>query len=455
MVIAFVYFAIMLYMIFPVAAFAFCVIAFGALLIFRKNTFLERLLVTLILSMPLYSLNILGAGFPHVLSWTTLLLIVLVVYAAFHLKTVSRAMVVVSVVLLALTCITSFYFSGVGVSQFYYFGLQLLFILPITLAFITKEQLAPKLTRVGSERLISIANQTIVATALAVLSQYGLYELMGISMGNISLFGGGRTVFDLTVDAFSVLSMFLGMGVVLNVLLFQKTLRVSYVFGALACLIGIIVNTSRTGLFAAIIVSLWLIAFPPARSGRKRRPFLLLGLVPIAAGGLYVISLLGFRRTLTNIFAGNGRLETYTNALTTSTKSWQNFLFGIGYGQDRANYHHVAPHNVVLETLLSSGVIVLVLVSILAILLLRFFKDSDALFPVVVLLLSAMAFSGFYAVTFVPAIVATFILTTTVASKSGGTKPQFSGSTATWLTGLALQPVSFGRLGQRGTGASR
>ena len=379
------------YMVNPTLGFATTMVTVLFVFVRARGSQFEKLLTLLIMTMPLYGLPMFS-GIHHAFSWTTLLLLALSVYAAAHMQRVAPAVCVPLVVIAALTVATHI-FNGSGTEGIYYIAQVLLFVLPASIVYLSRDWIV---TVVGSHaipRLLNTLAATLMACGLGVFLQVIVHRTTEVTIGSVSFFAN-RISYDLTLNAFSVLSVILAIGFVIVPVLIR---RGSWLQGlALAAVSGgaILLNTSRSGLFVGLLVLLVSLLFP---AGGGKQMLLRLVFFPAAIFAYWLYALYsGSGRGVQDFFDDNGRFETFAHALTTLATNPITLFFGAGYNSSA--YAAMSPHNFLIESLLRSGLIVFLAVFILIAGLLRYLWRTEWQYPVWVLLAGGMLFAGFYAV---------------------------------------------------------
>ncbi|WP_372468635.1 O-antigen ligase family protein [Microbacterium maritypicum] len=380
---------IVAYLAAPPAGFATVVVTMVIVGVRRGRSRLEKLLTMLVLTMPLYALPVLP-GLHHVASWTTLLLVALLVMVIPHITRMSPVILVALFIIVAFSILTGLS-SGDGADGWYYIAQFLMFTVPAVIVYEARSWIRATLDKDAANRLLSTLASTQLALAIGVLVQWQLHSRLGISLGSISFFAE-RVTYDLTVSAYSVLSGLLAIGIVLAPTLWRRGRWKMAVILAVVSSFAIVVNSSRTGIIVGAVVLGLAILFPPkgARRFGARLAIVPAGILAWWMYDLYAGSVRGREGFLDD----NGRFETFRNAFDRMMATDENFLLGVGY----ADYEGVAPHNFVVETLVSSGVIVSAVVFALIVGLLVYLRQSEWQYSIWALLGASMLFAGFYAV---------------------------------------------------------
>ena len=248
-------------------------------------------------------------------------------------------------------------------------------------------------------------NMTL-ASGAGVIIQKMVYQYTGTIIGMITIWEK-RQVFDMTFTGRSVLSVFLGGGMVLavNNLLQGNKIFLSFVqflFLAFSCA----VNSSRSGLVASIIIILLMLfaLFKYGTNGTAKRT-LFFG-IPILLGMIFATAyLIQSRASLQEVglFAANGRLNLVEEVINTMSLSIPNLLFGVGVNGQYA-LGVSAQHNMFLEIWELNGTILAIPFVIAVLLILWTTRRRKNKYLLWQLILAHQFYSSFFATTFVPVI---------------------------------------------------
>lgn len=377
------------YLVSPLAGFGTVALTLAIIGLRRGCSRLEKVLTMLVLTMPLYALPLLP-GLHHVASWTTLLLLTLVVMVIPRIQRLSPPIFVLLFILVAFSVLT-----GVSVADpsdgWYYLAQFLIFIIPAVLIYEARHWTREVVDTAAIGRLIGVLASTQLALAVGVIIQWLLDSRFGIALGSISFFAE-RVTYDLTLSAYSVLSGLLSIGIVLAPTLWRRGSWQMAVVLAVVSSFAIVINSSRTGIVVGVVVLGLAILFPPkgARRFGARLAIIPAGVLAWWMYSLYASSVRGDEEFLDD----NGRFESFRAAIENGMASDVSFLLGVGY----ADYEGLAPHNFFVETFVSSGAIVAAVVFALITGLLVYLRQSEWQYPIWALLGASMLFAGFYAV---------------------------------------------------------
>lgn len=380
--------ATMAYMVNPIVGFAvFCLISAFTLLSSR-GTLLARWLYLTVLSLPLYTTPILP-GLPVLASWTSILLIAISLYLISQ-KLAFSPMDFYLWLVFGLASVVTVINSNGSVRELYYILQMIVFLLPASIAWLARKNHKIVVDENERDQLLVAMAAAIAATAVGVIIQWLLYTQAGVTLGHIAFFRS-RITFDLLVPAYSALSALLSIGLPLGPSLWSRGHRfLGFAIPAVSGL-AIILNSSRTGLVAGVIGLALILLFPP-RGADKSSNFLLL--IPAASlvAWLYTTVRDSSRFQSSSFWAGNGRIETYIEGLNIWTESFSYILFGSGY----ASYPTMPPHNFALETMVCSGILISVVITVWMFRFVHAVWATPWCYLILTYLISSLFFSGFY-----------------------------------------------------------
>ena len=341
-----------------------------------KRTIFNRIISLLILSMPLHSISIIGYKLNHIFSWP---IIFLTIISLLNISTIIKKriklnrMSVITLIIGTLILIISNYNSGVtGCIKIVQI---MLMVIPAYTTFVCRKDLIKDINEKFQSEMINKLVSIFLATAIGVIAQYILYTYFNIKLGQITIFSG-RSVFDLLFNAYSVLSLFLGLGIVLIFRKLLEKVNLLDIIKIVVLFIAIIVNSSRTGLVAAIIAIFLMINSRGLKLSMNRKiVFYIIYIILSTLGVLYALK---SRSELSNFFYDNGRMETYKYGLNMFICNFK--IFFIGNGLDLTTYQEVMPHNFIIETLVTCGIIITIMTLKAIAKFLKFIKSSKLKF---------------------------------------------------------------------------
>lgn len=239
------------------------------------------------------------------------------------------------------------------------------------------------------------------ASAICILYQFLLYTLFGQVVGFITFFPA-RTVYDMTFTGYSVLSALLGGGLIISLTKILNGERIAR--NALYMVIifmGCGFNTSRSGLYAAIIIMLIMIAL----SLNKKKGFMIATVILIPVLLLMIFSInimLSNRNSLTGqtLLSDNGRFALMKQGLETIFSDINALLFGLGINAQYYIKGVTIQHNMFLEMLELNGLILFIPFVVVVLMFLRYTKEKENRYLLWHILLSHQFYSSFFATTF-------------------------------------------------------
>lgn len=211
-----------------------------------------------------------------------------------------------------------------------------------------------ELIHTDTDALMKVYIQGDCAVALALYIQYAAKTVLGISLGEIYAYNSARVIYNVYFYSKSVLSLYLGVGLLYYFIEYINNKRVSALIWMGVFAGAILLNNSRTGLVCfAVCAGLYCI-----RNARKvvrsiRVTVMLILLVTI---GLYIMQLmLASRASLDGFADDNGRFETIIEAI----RLLPQYLFS-GIGGSAADYTlssmGISVHNFFVAYLIQFGV---------------------------------------------------------------------------------------------------
>lgn len=370
-------------------------------ILFKKgSTFFEKLIYVLIFSIPTFNIGFAGRGMHHMFSWCSIFMGVLTIYLIYNYlisKTkLSKNILFITVFTLGIILINCFREVNTKGAIIEWIQICLMFI-PLILAYDQRDYLISRISfKNNTDKFLDMINLTILATAVGVIVQYVFYRKLGLRLGNITFYPG-RTVYDLLISGASVLSLYLSIGVAINVKKIYTKFRIINLIYILICVVGIVVNSSRTGLVAAIIISI-LIAMPQMIKNKKSLLITLI-MIPVFIFVFQdMVDTLLANRSTSSLFEANGRMGTYKYGFDLLTENMVKFLFGSGLSLD--NYSRIIPHNFILETLVTMGTVVSIIIFSLIFIALKYINKNKNKYIIWVILIGSMFITNFQGNTF-------------------------------------------------------
>ncbi len=363
--------------------------------IFLKNQkkYVETIIDLLILSLPLHSISIFGTYINHIFSWPIILLTFISFY---NINTIIKKHIKFSMLSLALfiiSCVILF-ISNILMGDFSIGLIKicqiLLMAIPIITTFLCKNEIILEVNSDYWEKIIYKIKNVILAVAIGVLIQYIFYNLFNINLGNITIFPN-REIYDLFFYAYSVLSLFLSLGIIILTNNLLKNFKLIDLLQIFIILIAIILNSSRTGLMSGIITIFIMLNIKIKNIKKKQKLFFNIGFLAIAIGVVFIFLL--HRNELTNFFDNNARFSTYGHGLELIFTSIK--VFFLGNGLNTNNYIEILPHNLILETWVTCGILFTAIVMFAIVYLLYYLKNTQYKFLIYDILIGSMFITCF------------------------------------------------------------
>lgn len=237
-------------------------------------------------------------------------------------------------------------------------------------------------------------------SSISVIYQYILYTFFNVSVGKITVFPS-RTVFDMTFTGYSVLSVLLGAGMIISL---SKLLKGYQIYKHVACLlvtaVGCAINSSRSGLFAALLVMAIMVAF-----SKKKTKFVIMILV-IAVMVVSLSMLLTSRNAqdIYSLLGDNDRINLAISGVSLIFSNSKYLFFGLGIDAS-ATGAVAAQHNMFLEFLELNGLILFIPFFVAVIYIIICTRKKENRYLLWHILISHQFFSSFFATTFLPVVV--------------------------------------------------
>lgn len=393
----------------------------------RKNIFENKIIISMILSVPFYNIGVLGNNMHHMFSWYNIFLIIyiIILIIKFFKKEykISKRLSFFMGILLSLMCINMCLEKNIFASVTDFLQIVIMLI-SIFATYQAKETFIKKLNNQDIENWINKINITIIAMAICTVIQFVIYKTTKNTIGIMTMFPG-RTTYDLLFKGYSVLSLVLGIGIIINInnIVLKKGKKNIDIINVILCIIAIIINSSRTGLFAALIIVMYIIL----SNFLKNYNFLKMNKKQLIKGIVFIISVITMilviflamqiSRKSENIFSDNGRITTYVNAIKTIFKSFKNFFIGNGLSPD--SYDFMLPHNAILETAMKLGIIFTSIIVYLFVILLKFINNNKYIKYIIWhILISSMLITGFHEMSFIILFIVISIVSTNIYNYS-------------------------------------
>ena len=355
-----------------------------------KQSLPYKTMLFLIASLPFSFIGIGGMEMPHILSWYNVFLVVFIILNFRNFRLSNSALVAVLVIFVCLM-IASLW--AIDLAKAWVEITQILVMLvPTVVVFCSRK----KFPLNGHEinQLFTVYAHVAFCTAVGMIIQYYFVYFRGADMGMLNIAGGGRISCNALFRGASILPIYMGSGLV--VLFMKSFFKKSYIeyLEIVVIFSAMILNTSRTGVFALFCVIGYIMFIRLTRSFSIKTILLFIALAVLAYYGLEY--LMSTRSNLGSFTEDNGREETYINGINIWLHSSRNFFFGEGFTGGMWD-GITKTHNFVIQTLAQNGIIV---ASIVFILILKFVKStqkSPLKYVIWFILLSCLLVTDIYA----------------------------------------------------------
>lgn len=393
-------FTIIAYLFSNTLGFVIAIIMFLSIWTNKKESVFNKIILSLILSSPIFQTSIIGDPISHLLSWFNIFMIIFIVYLIYNFIKGRTKISILSATLigfaLSIIVITSTF--SENYRDNYLEFMQLVFmVIPILMVYQQRKYLTQKINEKDKKKWVKYINISLVSTVIATLIQYFAYTKFKITVGNVTIFNS-RSSFDFLFMGYSVLSMYLGIGVVLNMIIFWSEHKLYGIIMVIVCLLGIMINSSRTGLIVSALIS---IVITVSKSKKSLKNFtvsiaiIIIGMIAF----LYAAKFILRNRTIDGLFNDNGRIETYKHGLQTINSSLKNFLFGIGLSHE--NYDFTWPHNFIIQSTLTMGIIATSIWIISIFYILKYINRIDFKYVLWYIFVASMFITSFQAMSFI------------------------------------------------------
>lgn len=393
-------FTIIAYLFSNTLGFILSIVMFTSIWMNKKNNFLNKIILSLILSSPIFQIGIIGAKTSHLLSWFNVFLMIFIVYLINNFIRCKAKIIISSAMLvgsaLSITAITSA-FSENYKDNYLEFMQVVFMVIPILMVYQQRKYLTQKINEEDKKMWAKYINISLIATVVATLIQYIMYTKFKTIIGNVTIFNS-RNSFDFLFKGYSVLSMYLGIGVILNMTRLWSNHKLQSIIMIMVCLFGIMINSARTGLVVSALISIVITISKSKKSLKNLR----VAVVIIIIGILVFLGVARFilkNRTIAGLFNDNGRIETYEQGLKTINSSFKNFLFGIGLSNK--NYNSTWPHNFIIQSILTMGIITTSIWIISIFYILKYINKIDFKYVLWYIFIASMFITSFHAMSFI------------------------------------------------------
>lgn len=371
-------------------------------ILFAKRNAINKVFELMIVALPMSYVGFAGVSMHQIFSWYNFFLVIFMVMITTH----SSAKIMISIsgalsLFIIFFCMLLNIFWTRDITRSFIEIAQIMIML-IPLLAVHSNRMRSPFSRNDIYELLYKYADVCVATAIAMLVQYYLYNYTHRQIGTIVFSGNSRAQLCVLFKGASILPIFIGIGIAfLFIELLDKKLTIIGLIKIIVMFFAVILNSSRTALFSLIIVSA-MISIQYLLKAPSLRGMLLTG-IGFTSFYFAVDYITRIRSKLQGFLDANGRVETWKNGIHVWTESFKNFILGDGFSLER--WTAVAkPHNMIIQTLTQCGlVITLVVIGMLTKYLLDN-RHSKYFFIPVFVVLSGMLVTDFYANAFITVI---------------------------------------------------
>ena len=369
----------------------------------KRNT-IDLFVKCLIASIPTSYLEITGEIGAHIFKIYNFTIFFLVIYLIYYIQTrklkINKTVLLVFYIVLLLQFIRTLLCVNLP-SALIELMQEYIIILPTGLMYIyyNNEPECQGITNDSTE-WIDLYYYTTIATSLGVLYQFLLFTYTSTGIGFLTIWRG-RQVFDLLFTGYSVLTVYLGGGMIIAM---SKLLRGEKTFTNLCILllIGIscAINSARSGLLSAVVVILIMLIF--AFFEKKNVRYALFYGIPVLMLISYIVSfLISHRQSLQvgGLLFANNRENVAQFAFDLMENNLLYFWFGTGI--NGAQLSGVSQHNMFLEMWTLNGTLFLIPFVLLVISLLYMTRRNSNRFLLWQLFIGHQFISSLFASTFI------------------------------------------------------
>ena len=369
----------------------------------RKNR-LDILIKCLISSVPISYLEITcEVGF-HIFKIYNLIILLLILYLLNAIQKarmkVNKSIILASIIVLSIQLIRTLLCTDLP-SAFIELIQEYITVFTIGLfAIYIKNVHSLKDVHFNVNEWVDLYYYTTISASLGVIYQFLIYTTSGARIGNTTIWLG-RQVFDLLFTGYSVLTVYIGGGIIIAVSkLLNGDRAIFHLFSLFLTGFACAINSARSGLFSAILIVL--IMFVIALMKKKKIRYALIYGIPVFLFMAYTISfLVSHRQSLQGgslLFANNRDVvahyafeQMFSNALY--------FLFGKGINSPKLD--GISQHNMFLEMWTINGTIFLFAFIVVVIALIYKTKNKSERFLLWHIFVAHQFISSLFASTFI------------------------------------------------------
>lgn len=332
-----------------------CMCATVLFMVSRRTSFLNKILSLMILSLPMSYIGIGGMNMHQIYAWYYMSLILFLIYNAIYRGNTVRFSIntIIPLFVVVIDLLINLFWSNSLAKSIQESGQLLMMLVPLVDACNNKDHFSLELKEIND--CFEVFLLSCLATSICTAIQYLVYRFMHVQIGILGFSGNNRVLYNCLFKGASILPIYLGIGFLYALLrMTYDGFKISLLLKSLLILVGMVLNSSRTGIAAVAVVSAFILIRYFLQHGSVRA--LLLGII-VAISVLYGMNyILSSRVRLSSFLDANGRNENFLHGIEVWTSNLRVFLIGEGFATD--SFDLIAkPHNVLLQSLAQCGLI--------------------------------------------------------------------------------------------------
>lgn len=367
-----------------------CFVANILIVLRSKESLFYKILVLLITALPFSFIGIAGIEMLHVFSWYNVFLVWFIFVSRKYCSLSSSAAVSIMIIFICLFIATMW--SADAVKSWVEICQIMVMLYPTALLFSSRSRMP--LSGIQVDKLLTIYAFVALCASIGMIIQYYFYFYRGTAIGLFNFSGGGRVSCYALFRGASILPIYMGSGLMVFFMKFLDRKSLLYIISMLIMFVAMILNTSRTGIFALFAV-IGFVMFTRLK-GQFSISTIAISLLAVYIGTWGLDFLMESRSNLDSFTEANGREETIWNGLNIWLNSPRNFLFGEGFTGGMWD-GITKTHNFVIQTLAQNGVIVASIIFCMIGRFLQSIKEKKYKYVSWFILIAGMLVTDFYA----------------------------------------------------------
>lgn len=287
-----------------------CFVANILIVLHSKETLYYKTLSLLIAALPFSFIGIAGIEMLHVFSWYNLFLIIFLFISRKYCSLSSGATISIFIVFFCLLIATLW--SEDTVKSWVEISQIMVMLYPTALLFSSSSRVP--LSQAQVEKLLTLYAFVALCTSVGMIIQYYFYFFRGTEIGLFNFSGGGRVSCYALFRGASILPIYMGSGLMVFFIKFLDRKSIYYLLAMIIIFVAMILNTSRTGVFALFAVVGYVIF--TRLKGHFSISTIIIALLAVYIGTMGLDYLMTSRSNLDSFTEANGREETILNSAT-------------------------------------------------------------------------------------------------------------------------------------------